>query len=160
MSSGPDNRSDNLFLLDIRNNISINNESNFPILHHCIVNWYFLSTKWVTQCFCCWCVCYLCLMNNEATWCNCLEPSSGGVIREAGRRVWFHGWHRLMIMGSNATVPWSANHSRPVRTDLRASESWPECRAAARCLCPTPFTLRGIRPQIMAATQHHPHHCH
>lgn len=91
---------------------------------------------------------------------NCLEPSSRGVIRETGRSIWLHDWHRLMIMGCNSTLLRSTNHTGLAWTALNANEPWLEYWAAARPRSSTPFTPRGIRHMIMAVTLHHLQHCH
>lgn len=91
---------------------------------------------------------------------NCLEPNSGGVIRETGRSIWLHDWHRLMIMGCNSTLLWSTNHTGLAWAALNANEPWLEYWGAARPRSSTPFPPRGIRHMIMAVTLHHLQHCH
>lgn len=76
---------------------------------------------------------------------NCLEPNSGGVIRETGRSIWLHDCHRLMIMGCNSTLLWSTNHTGLAWMALNANEPWLEYWATARPHSFTPFAPRGIR---------------
>lgn len=109
-------------------------------------------------------MCPLCVPNERwsvlAAGSKCLEPNSGGVIRETGRSIWLHDCHCLMIMGCNSTLLWSTNHTGLAWTALNANEPWLEYWAAARPRGSTPFAPRGTRHMIMAVTLHHLQHCH
>lgn len=85
---------------------------------------------------------------------NYSDPNSWGVIRETGRTIWLHDWHRLMIMGSNSTLLWSTNHTGLAWTPLNAKEPWPECWAAAQSGSSTPHHHRGsgARPWLWPFT--------
>lgn len=95
------------------------------------------------------------LTNSEAgviAW----SPAVGGVIKVTGRTIWLYDWHSLMIMGSNSTILWSANHTGPAWTALSVAEPWLEYWAAASRHSP----CGGFRPMIMAVTRWHLHCCH
>lgn len=91
---------------------------------------------------------------------NYLDPNSWGVIREAGRTIWLHDWHCLMIMGSNSTLLWSTNHTGLAWTALNAKEPWPEYWVAAHSGSSTPHAPQEVKRTAVAVTLHHLQHCH